>query len=537
MKNETAKANFVADMSGALVTVPEGIHYIDGRSVTPDSGGIFKSSNDVYSLARPDAVPPYTQTGTEPGDITKNRLGRITINNRFTSNTKYGVELESFRIHPDSGEYVPDWSENALPELYRYMDEVSTRPVDSAGELHEELLSVSKLLIKGADAVGALVLPASTLGQRSPTPNEINPSPYVQHIAKVMEQITGFNTVETFRVAGMQNHTEIDNTEAAIKAAEAMQLLRPILMSPSLAGPFLHGGITDIFTQTRHLNHKQQLHLRSVGIIKEDLIGGYASWRYLLRRVGSPSAGTWLHPAEDNLENYLWTANDELRSGKINNPDRHMGEHTDRLRLVLDGSNVSTLENCANDTFGGNIQSILSAVLLDSAIFKSLERMAMHGEEPREIVAKTLGLAGQSHQQRLHSAHRASLAVSRNGNDAIIYGKTPEQWADPMLSLARESGLTPLGDRTETTLRKMFAGSKIVTAAINDWCYNGNTDTPSLAAYFDSGYGNPSFHMQAVYRKYKYDNPGSSEEVVIRAIELDLARAYQESINKLANAI
>ncbi|HET8671648.1 MAG TPA: hypothetical protein VFM05_13805, partial [Candidatus Saccharimonadales bacterium] len=406
-----------------------------------------------------------------------------------------------------------------------------TPVIDDAEGLFDAYAQMAIGLVDHAVQRGVLLAPVSVLGQREPTPDEVNTNPYVLHTIASIDARTGFSTAEIFRVCGVQPHTRISNLCAALQAAEAMQLLTPILMTPSLSGPFLEGGRAarlayDSFTP------QQQEHINRMGITHEDLARTYQSYRYLLRRIGSCGAGIWTEPAPDSVEAYLQEGHSKLAAGEINTIDRLRGPHTDRIRAVLDGSPESTtFEGCSYDTFGGNLLAISDNHAFYSAIFTALENKAIHGENVVELTARQLGLGHLTRSERLHAAHRAALQASRYGNDSIVYGKKPGQWvADSLLELADNAPFIHINIDKRLRLLGNFATMDETVLALRNWCAERHTAIPSLEAYYDLGLNNAAVYMMA-QRQALW---GTKSQDRVQQIELHTAKAFHAQVGRLA---
>jgi hypothetical protein len=411
------------------------------------------------------------------------------------------------------------------------MTETNTRVAGNAKELGNVYTDMMQGAAHEAEEKDTLLSPVSVFGQRAPRPEEESSNPYVQQVAKNMESFTGFSTVDMFRVAGVQPHTRISNLRAALQAGEAMQLLTPILAAPSLAGPFLEGGTAANLVAT-DFSEKQREHLRRAGIVHEDLRGRYLSYRYLLRSIGSPSSGIWKEPAPDTVEDYLADGHSKLERGKINTIDRFRGWHADRVRAVLDGSDNTTFEGCSYDTFAGNTQAIVDNHVLYSAVFTALEAAAIRGEDVVEQVAKELGIDHRTRQDRLYDAHRAMLAVSRYGNDAEVYGKTPGQWlSSSVLPLAETAPHLEIDVDRRLRLLGNFATMSETIPALRQWCAENKAAMPTLQAYYDLGLNSPAVYMRAEHTALL---GSQNAEERVRRVEHSAAKAFHAHVGQLA---
>lgn len=528
------KTNHVAAVDKPPIELSDGAVFVDGSQLSDAAGGIVADGDNYYSLARVDMVPTgrHTYHDNTGWQLPANRTGKISLLEHDASQpTTYGAEFEHVRMAQD-GPYA-DHSEDyllAVNELYTFMGEFGTEPTDDPAELERRYRSMIDKEIDAAEAAGYLVAALSVFGQYKPKPDQLSPSVYVANVAEAMLTRTGFDVVETFRTAGAQAHTGVSNTMAAIKAAEAMQYLSPILMSPTLSGPLLNEGLAENLKTTR-LNGFQIAHLKKTGITVEDLSGPYQSWRYLLRRAGSPSAGIWQTPPPETKEEYLAVAHKKLADGDINSIDRLNGWHTDRLRVVLDGNGANTVEDCSTDTALGNLDTLLPLQILRSALTTKFEAMAIRGEDPRAKVARMLGTIGLSRQARLNLAHHLSLReVSRYGNDASTYRRRrPGDWLPELLHLADSSPYTRLSETQKTRLKDMYATWEETEPRLRRWCRENGEDSPTAQAYFDLGLNNPAVYMRARYDALRAAKPKATKEELIRQVELEAAVALHHS--------
>jgi hypothetical protein len=527
--NSPAKANHVASTDREPVHLSPGATFIDGSPISADGGGIVVDDGNLYSVAATSMVPNgadavHAETGWS---VPANRAGRVTILEHPTSQpTTLGAELEHIRLDAD-GSYADREVDYLLKvnELYTFMGESGTRPTDDPAEFERLFWEMIHEQVDDAKQLGQYAGALAVFGQGAPGPDQMNPSIYVANVVGEMTGRTGFDTLSTFRTGSAQAHTGVSHTFAATLAAEAMQHLSPLLMSPTLAGPLLNRPPAGPFTAA------QNEHMRRASVVPEDLQGDYLSWRYLLRRLGSPSAGIWATPPPDSLSGILQAGHADLAAKGINNIDRANGWHTDRMRMVLDGKGANTFEDCSTDTALGRVATLVPLQLLRGAIFTRLEGMAMEGRDPREAVARMLGTAGLSPQTRLDLAHHFSLReVSRKGNDAPTYlGKRPDQWLSALFQIADEAPHIRLTKQQRTDLAKTFATWADTKQALNQWCVEHGVDAPTPQAYFDLGLNNPAVYMRAQHEAIQRQHPDMSNASSVREVELSAAQALHRA--------
>lgn len=539
------KANPAADNSGNMKTVPQGAEFIDGLPFDTRRGGVVIANGEYYSLASPEAVYGGVESlaAGGPNEVLARRFGRIPIHTATVSTPPtFGAELEGARLDAEGNYAVAPEADQA--ELYNFVVERGTPPTDSPDELarHYEML-VAELVAEAA-ADSQYFAPLSVFGQRALGPEDQNTHPYITDVAERMGRVTGFCTAEVFRVGSVQPHTGISDTLAAIRALEAMQYLNPIMTAPSSAGPLLYGGIARHMAD-HNFTPAQKEHMAQVQIESRDLVGPYASYRYLLRRLGSPLAGTWQAEGPVSIDDYHDEANGALAWGSINSIDRLRGWHTDRVRSVLDQSGNSTLESSAYDTFLGNPKALTSSHLLHSAILTRLVAMGISGEDPRDIVAKGLGMGQLSRQGRLYMAHRVSLCTAREGNDATPYGRQVGTWLPALLRLADDAPHIRLSAEHRQRLADMYAPATAVVKTVAAWRTTHGAECNPIEAYFDTHVGSPSVYLalqhQLLRAKYSAQHKSDPEAEALdtsiaRQTERSAAQALHNSMGRMAIA-
>ncbi|HEX7963651.1 MAG TPA: hypothetical protein VF466_03595 [Candidatus Saccharimonadales bacterium] len=533
---ERVKANPVASVNRPPLEVSSDAAFVDGGAITGDVGGIVVDGGAYYSVARAEMVPNGQPTArTDNGyAIPANRSGRVNILEHTTSQpTTYGAELEA--IHVDAeGNYadLPTHRLHQINELYTFMVESGTKPTDDPDVFRARYWEMVQDMVAEAATLGHYAVGVGVFGQPI-RPEQLNSSPYVEHVASLMGDRTGFETIQMFRTAGAQPHTGVSNTRAALIAGEAMQYLNPIFMAPTMSGPNIAGGVAGDLSRAAFTD-QQRAHMARMGVEPDDLSRPYLSWRYLLRVLGSPSSGIWTAPPAGTMEEYLGNAHQKLAAGAINTVDRANGWHTDRIRMVLDGSGANTLEGCADDPALANPDVNVPLTFLRSAVFTSLEAMAMRGADPRVAVAARLGTASLSRASRLRLAHDFSLReTSRYGTDANNYGRAPGKWLGLLLEIAKDAPHTRINDADQLRLRRAFATQEQARAEINNWCVDNGTNVPTPQAYFDLGLGSPAVYMSAMYRGLHEQEPQLSRVDRIRRVELAAGQALHNTVSRV----
>jgi hypothetical protein len=533
------KANTNASTGRPPVIFSAEARYVSGAPLTADGGGMVADGRELYSVAVTGMVPGAPSAEQQPDGSWRMpaiRTGRAKFLEASESKpTTYGAELEAVRLDAD-GNYapLPKAEQDEIRELYSFMLEAGTAPTNDPQEFEDRFWDMVHTEVDAAQRAGQYVAALSVFGQHDFGPQDTNSHPYVSHIVGQMTARTGFAAASMFRTAGAQAHTGISDTMAAVKAAEAMQYLSPILAAPTLSGPFVLGGVAGNLgtpAMRRALTPAQQEHIRASGIDNLDMTHPFQSWRYLLRSLGSPSAGVWRQPPADTQDAYVARAHAQLEAGEINNIDRTNGWHTDRVRVVLDGSGANTIEDCSADTALGNPTVLVPLHLLRSGLTTALEKMAMQGRDPRLVVASMLGTAGLSRAARLQRAHTSMLReTSRYGNDALVYDRTPGQWLGLLLRLANTAPYTYLTTGQKQQLRNAFATQEETEGALRRWCRDHNTDTPTVQAWFDTGLNNPAVYMGAHYKELRrQDTP---PEEAARQVELSAGQALHQASHR-----
>jgi hypothetical protein len=531
MNSVHEKVNPAAATGKAPVEFAPGTTFIDGRPLEADGGGMVVTTEGYFSVAVADLAPGAEPIATKDDgtvQVPYNRTGRATFHEGTNSNaTTMGAELEHVRLNED-GTYATLPTEYLLQvaELYSFMGESGTPPTSDPAQLERFYWDMVHEQVDAASKAGQYVAALAVFGQPISS-DQINPHPYVKNVVHNMGARTGFDTLQAFRTGGAQTHTGVTNSMAGVKAAEAMQYFSPLLMSPTLSGPLVRGGMAGNLSRTV-FTPQQFDHVRKMGITHDDLTGPYQSYRYLLRLLGSPSAGVWQTPPPDTKEGYVTAANNRLRNGTVNSIDRTNGWHADRVRLVLDGKGANTIEDCSADPALGNVKVLSALHVLRSAMTTALEAMAMRGEDPRTKAAEVLGISGIRRNQRLQVAGSLSLrSVARYGNDANTYkDKTPGEWLPAMLELADQAPHLRVTPEQKETMQKAYATQEESAAAIRQWCRDRGVDSPTAQTYFDLGLGAPAPYMYAHYRRLRTTH---SEEVSVRVVELAAGMALHRA--------
>lgn len=507
---------------------PEAAFY-DGTAFSADNGGIVLDDGQKYSVADVSMVPNgQPAQRTEDGwEVQAHRTGRVSILEGDQSlPTTYGAELEYIEHNPD-GSYARRDEEELLrdKELFTFMGERGTQKTDDQEEFERRFWAMVDDIVDTAEAKGRVASAPAVYAQGEMTEALRNPDIYVGDVADAMEARTGFRTIDVFRVGSAQNHTGASNSEAGIQAVEAMEYLAPILLAPTLCAPLPPEGVAGNLAYER-LTDQQREHLRRVGLTQADFEVPYLSGRTALRVAGSPSGGIWREPAPAGMDGYLERGDRQLRAKQINNIDRTNGWHTDRYRIVLDGSGANTAELCFYDPALGNPGTLVPLKLLASALFTRFEAMAMKGKDPREAVARLLGTASLSRQERLDAARAMLLEVARNGNDATTYRyRRPGGWLPELLRQADKSPFTRLSRPQKYRLGRMYATWAETEEAMKEWCRQKGVDHPTAEAYFDLGVGVPAQYMLAHYEHLRQASPKASRAELIRAVELGAGQA------------
>lgn len=515
----------------------EAVLFVDGRAFSPSDGGIVWDGGNYYSVANTDMVyeGQDAKLTNEGWEVPRNRVGsgagtgilNIKESSSIGEVQSLGAEQELSHLDQE-GRYANLKDSTEMNEFSAFMLERASKVSHDGASLKRSVQKMTVDAVDYAEKNSQLVAALSVFGQHELTPQYLNPHPYVDHVLGEMALRTGFDASKLFAVGGYQAHTGVTDTLAGLKAVEAMQSLSPILMTPSLAGPLYNG-----YLGPTKVSQPQREHLAIAGLTLGDFRGSYKSWRMLLRVAGSPSSGIWRMSAPDSVDEYLQLSNAMLAKGEINTSDRLFGWHADRFRAIMPGG-ASTIEDCSTDTAAGNPETLVALHMLRSSLTTALEAMAMQGQDPSDEVAKIIGTRALSREQRLSSAHNLALRQSaRFGNDAVIYGKKPGQWLDALFALADKSPQFKLDGGHKNQLRRMFADDKKTQRAIKKWCYDNNTDTPTLGAYFDLGIGTPATYMLAQYEQEQKNHPKATNEELIRKVELGAAFALHQYVHSL----
>jgi hypothetical protein len=225
-----AKANPTAAAGSEIVHFPFNALLLGGSEVDARIGGVVEAGGEVYSLSRPELIAGGDEAARGE-QILQRRVGRITLADHPASQpTTFGGKAEYFALDPVTGDYSTRFGFDL--ELYNHMVEAGTRVAPDVSELDAIYREMSEQAVREAEVRGVILSPVSVQGQHEPTAKELSHHPYVTKTVANMDIVTGFSAAKIFRVCGFQPHTRISNLRAALQAAEAMQLIMPILASP-----------------------------------------------------------------------------------------------------------------------------------------------------------------------------------------------------------------------------------------------------------------------------------------------------------------
>jgi hypothetical protein len=394
------------------------------------------------------------------------------------------------------------------------MCEAAVQPSESYDETFYNLTTRLGDIAATAANKGQLIAPLGVFGQKHDYEAYGNDHPYVAFIRTFMEERTGFNVAKVFRVLGVQFHKEIDLTEHMMATGEAAQPLLPLWAAASFNGNLLQGGIQSVLGD---LSEQQRRHFQSLGFTPEDLKPGHASWRYILRCIGSSSGGAWPTGLPSSFDSALLLANKQLADGQVPTIDRLTGMHSNlRTRFTLAGSR-GTLEDCTPDTYAGLVHKIAAAQEFYGSSISALEKMVATGVDPREKFPSLYGI------WRGGSSHRRNINVSRGGMDALINGIPVHAHFAELARLAYMGGAS---DTVIDEMAKSYVSEAETRREIRAWQTRTNASLPSMQAFYDTHTGAPYMYVRARVEALRERYPHLAENDIIRNCELDMAATF-----------
>jgi gamma-glutamyl:cysteine ligase YbdK (ATP-grasp superfamily) len=538
------KANQNALVDNTITWLPSSHRFRDGRPLRTNTGGIL--AGEAQAIAHPDRVMDgrtyETSNGAVP--IRTRRLGNLFlvqagVHALHEATPRTGAEQEFLTTDTQTGEYQPIMDKHGTfhpdlkqlgltPEPFNFMGEIGLPVTESAAETKWAMRQTLGKVARTIAEHGLNVAPLTIVGQRETSNEDANNHPYIRFVRQYLLDATGADTVEFFRAAGVQFHSEILDTMAAMEAAELYQSIAPILYAASVCGPFING--TTQATDMSVENPRVATRLQSLGMIPEDLTGTYQSWRYPIRRIGSSSGGSWHRPRPASLEDYLAQGNEGLKQQAIGTMDRFFGEHTDcRVRVGIKPH--GTLEACNFDSFAGHDEKLAAFQALTTAILTNLQVMALYGVNPRQEFPELFGLA--EGQTALHYANRHNFRVARNGMNAIVHNRPVHQQAEALLRLGRYTDIFPLTPDMEKQIIRSYSSDQQTRQELKAWC-NREGKMPSIEAYYQTGVGSPAVYLQARAEALREQYPHISEMDIVRNVEHDMATHYTNRMQTIA---
>jgi hypothetical protein len=300
---------------------------------------------------------------------------------------------------------------------------------------------------------------------------------------------------------------------------EAAQPFLPLWAAASFSGPLLHGGIEKVLSD--QLTTEQKAHLDEQGFNAADLQPGSASWRYILRCIGSSSGGAWRQDIPTDWDGTILYAHEKLRQGDIPTIDRLPGLHSNlRPRFTLAGSR-GTYEDCTPDTYAGNLEKIEAAQLFYGASMRELERLVASGQDPRQKYPEIYSPIGG--QMARKANHRRNIDVFRGGMDAWVNGKQVHAHFPDLARLAAMGGAS---DAVISEMSTSYVSNKYTVSSIRQWCRRNGVRVPSMQAFYDTGVGTPNVYMSVRAEALRELQPQLTEDEVIRNCELDMAVTF-----------
>jgi hypothetical protein len=529
------KANSSANLANEWVPFGPDARFVDGSSFDPNLGGVVRTSaGELWAIANRDSVPlGYVPAPEANGKayVLGRRAAKIILSTEPAEGPLHtGAEYEFAAMNEDGtyavivdseGVYTEPFANagQKAPELYVTMGEVAVPPSASPEEAAYNLRTSLGRVASAASDSGLLIAPLAVYGQEADYQAMGNDHPYVAFIRTFMAERSGFDVANVFRVLGTQFHQEVEYTRFMMATGEAAQPFLPLWAAASFGGPFLSGGIERVIGD--NLTPQQQKHIAELGFAPGDLRPGSASWRYVLRCLGSSSGGAWRQDIPTDWDGTVVYAHEKLRAGDIPTMDRMVGLHANlRPRYTLPGSR-GTQEDCTPDTYAGNLPKITAAQLFYGASMHELERLVASGEDPRDKYPDIYG--GMLGHPKGHANHRRNLDVFRGGMEAGVNRKKVYAHFPDLARLATKGGAP---EYVVAEMRKSYVSDKETEAAIRQWMRDTGAKLPSMQAYYDTGIGAPYVYMRARAEALREKQPYLTEDEIIRNCELDMAVTF-----------
>lgn len=418
------------------------------------------------------------------------------------------------------------------PELGRYCIELNFAPGHDTAKRNAKLLYALRKFTKLADENGVMVNPLSVVPHREITPEDTNQHPYVQRIAM---EFMGWDRVRHFTGSSFQTHVELLNLEDGLKTINLYEMITPMLLAPTLAGPFMNGSANPHL----HDEYKNVPDISSDDLKRrtyENLNGdSFQSFRYLGRFFGSPSGGTMRDTVPENPQEFWKKAEEQLNTNKSPTVGRVTGHHAN-FRIRPDLGPHGTIELAVMDTSGARVERLVAMQEMTRVIGWKLQLISHFGKI-EELKKRYPALFGKTPTADVYeTVHWNNIEVSRYGTRAKVIGiddKTypvSELW-DQALEFVQEplnapvigvvySGLPP---KIIDELRRAYGDPSEQFRSFPD-----KSGITSAKGFYETGMGNLSEWM--IQRYSDLIAAGMSETDAIKNCSVDVSRSFHSYI-------
>ncbi len=354
---------------------------------------------------------------------------------------------------------------------------------------------------------GKRILPIGALPHRQVKPTDVNPDSYVQRI--VFQHMT-WNRAQHFIGTSFQIHTEMFDSETALRSINYLQQTAPILLGLSASSPFVKGKVT---------------------VSNKEVPGSgseYSKWqsvRFLERKFGSPSGGAIKKPAPDSLDEYYKVSKQLLEADEIPTTARTLGHHVSfRFR-----DDLLTLEFADPDNFGAHVEKLVAFSEFNKALTMKIQAYIYQRREdelPKELF-------GKLDDEKLQLVEKDFVSISRYGMAAAVHQpdgtivSAQEQFERLLAWVSNPDESYNYGGLTEAVKNEMRKSAEIISE--DTFTQNSPSSEDFVNGYYRTGKGTLSqwLHKRA---EHLLQNDCRSEEEAVVICMNELAEAYHEYI-------
>lgn len=418
------------------------------------------------------------------------------------------------------------------PELGRSCIELNFAPGHDGVYRNVQLVHALRKFARIAEENHTLVAPYSVIPHRALTQEDVNPHPYVTRIAL---KYMGWERVRHFSGTSFQTHTEMTSLPDALQAINRYQMITPILLAPTLAGPFMNGSVQPPLQEIyQDVPDRESDELKSKTYDQLDHTT-YQSGRYLSRFFGSPSGGVMRNPVPEDTNIYWDMAEKLVASNESPTIGRVTGHHTD-FRVRPDLGPHGTIEIAVMDTSGARIERLIAMQEMTRIIGWKLQ-LAAHFGITDKLGESYPALFGQTPSKETYeTVHWNTMEVSKDGINAVIEGmdgkKYPinELWTQLLQFVQEPMEFPKLGVNyqglPEPIMNELVRSYKNPDESFSQ--FSDENGITSVAGYYETGLGSISQWMLARYKHLR--EKGMDEKEAIMNCSVDLGKSFHAYI-------